>query len=216
MFAIICNSLLANLGDAHLDIQRNIGLKMKLWAYNISIAARNDLAPKLDVSARLSSVSLLVNVVPFPRLKQIIFWQPSCTHLYPRVTCLVTHLYSRMTYLVASEDGNDISRHSSVPCILPEVIPQWQQENKLLSITAYLLRFPRKGSKVGCSVQHSIHYQIDIAYCSAVWAALFQYSALNYRRENGTVTLIARSFSAHLSICITAYQIVHQEEGKIE
>ena len=58
---------------------------------------------------------------------------------------------------------------------------------------------PRKGSKVGSSVKHYIHFQIDIAYCSAVCAALFQSSALN-------VTLILRSFTAHLSICVVGFR----------
>ena len=97
------------------------GLEMKLWAFSICRAARNDLAPKLDVSALFATVFLPLNAVSFPGLK--ISWQPSCTHLYPRMTCLV-----------AAADGCDISRHSSEPLTLPEVTPLWQLENKLLSI----------------------------------------------------------------------------------
>ena len=51
------------------------GLEMKLWAFSICSAARNDLAPELDVSARLATIFL-----------SKLFWQSSCTHLYPIMT----------------------------------------------------------------------------------------------------------------------------------
>ena len=96
----------------------------------------------------------------------------------------------------------------------------------------YHLRFPWKGSKVGCSVQHYIHHQIDIAYCSpaasflvtaaaAVWAVLFQSSALNQllaREQNSAIdsAIILCSFehlgkllhATILSYCILLFETV--------
>ena len=42
------------------------GLEMKLWAFSISSPARIDFVPELDISARLATILLPVNVVPFP------------------------------------------------------------------------------------------------------------------------------------------------------
>ena len=46
----------------------------------------------------------------YPFLDLKLFWQPSCTHLYTRMTSLIA----------------EISRLSSKPCTLPEVTSQWQ------------------------------------------------------------------------------------------
>ena len=48
------------------------GLEMKFWAFSICCAARNDLAPKLDVSALLATIFLQVNIIPFPGLKTLL------------------------------------------------------------------------------------------------------------------------------------------------
>ena len=48
------------------------GLEMKLWAFSICSAARNDLAPELEVSALLATIFLQVNITPFPGLKTIL------------------------------------------------------------------------------------------------------------------------------------------------
>ena len=52
-------------------------LEIKLWAFSIRSAARDDLEPKLDVSAWLAMVSLPVNIVPFHGLKTLL-----ATHMH--------------------------------------------------------------------------------------------------------------------------------------
>ena len=44
-----------------------------------------------------------------PFLDSNLFWQPSCKHLYPIMTCLV-----------AAAGSHETSRHSSEPCTLPD------------------------------------------------------------------------------------------------
>ena len=46
----------------------NNELEVKLWAFSILRTAQNNLAPELDVSALLATISLPVNIVPFPGL----------------------------------------------------------------------------------------------------------------------------------------------------
>ena len=80
---------------------------MTLWAFSSCRAARDDLAPQLDVSAWLAMISLPVNIVPFYGLK----------------TLLATHMHTfipQNNLLVAAAYVHDISRHSSGLCTLPE------------------------------------------------------------------------------------------------
>ena len=77
IFAIICNSCFCKSRRCspwccgQMRCVDN-GLEVEHWAFSIRCArcaARNDLAPEVDVSALLATVSLPVNVVPFPLLK---------------------------------------------------------------------------------------------------------------------------------------------------
>ena len=102
-------STLIHQTQAHLDGQRrqidDDGLEMKLWAFSICSAARNDFAPQLDVSSLLATISLQVNVTPFPGLKTLLATLMHALHLLPRMNCLV-----------AAADCKNISRHSFEPC----------------------------------------------------------------------------------------------------
>ena len=60
IFTNLCNFSFANPDDVHFDAPQRqwagdeAAVSLKLWAFSVHSAARNDLAPELDVSALLS------------------------------------------------------------------------------------------------------------------------------------------------------------------
>ena len=102
VFQLLATLVFAHSAMRSLMCRVDNGLEMKLCVLSNCRAARNDLAPELDISAMLATICLPVNVVP-PFLDSKLFWQPSCTHLYPRMTCLV-----------AAADGRDVSTYQDI------------------------------------------------------------------------------------------------------
>ena len=88
-FCVFPYPVFPNLCDAHLSVQR------RRWAGDVALGVQHQqcrakcLGTRTGCLVLLATISLPVNVIPFPGLKTLLAIPMHTLHLYARMTCLV-------------------------------------------------------------------------------------------------------------------------------